>query len=115
MNSKPDPKAMLRRRVPQEMLNRHGAVSEEVAKAMARGALERLDVDVAVSVTGIAGPGGGSSDKPVGTVWMGLAVKKGGSKEVTAYHHLFSDMSRNKVRDMTCLTALETLINVLNS
>ena len=101
--------------VPQEMLNRHGAVSEEVAKAMARGALESLDVDIAVSVTGIAGPGGGSSDKPVGTVWMGLAVKKGGSKEVTAYHHLFSDMSRNKVRDMTCLTALETLINVLNS
>jgi nicotinamide-nucleotide amidase len=53
----------------------HGAVSREVAEAMASGALARAHVEIAVAVTGIAGPGGGSEAKPVGLVWFGLASK----------------------------------------
>ena len=59
--------------VPDALIARHGAVSAEVADAMARGALAQARVQLALSVTGIAGPGGGSAAKPVGTVWLGLA------------------------------------------
>jgi len=92
--------------VPEETLNAHGAVSEKVAKAMAQGALRTLNVDLAISVTGIAGPGGGSDEKPVGTVWIGLA-QKGQPAEATLFN--FGDIGRNKVRDVTCFEALTTL------
>ena len=55
-----------------ELLETHGAVSAEVAEAMVRGVVARTGADVAISITGVAGPGGGSSEKPIGTVWFGV-------------------------------------------
>lgn len=66
--------------VPPELIAERGAVSAEVAEAMARGVLQHSKADVAVSVTGIAGPGGGSAEKPVGLVFIGLARKDGWSQ-----------------------------------
>lgn len=60
-----------------DMLRTHGAVSREVVMEMARGARVALDVDIAVSVSGIAGPGGGLPGKPVGTTWVGLSTEDG--------------------------------------
>ena len=88
----------------------HGAVSETVAIQMARGCRERLEVDIAVSVTGIVGPGGGTAEKPVGTVWVGVATRS----EATAKLFNFPDKSRNKVRDYTCLAALQAFLDTLS-
>jgi nicotinamide-nucleotide amidase len=63
--------------VPRETIEAHGAVSEEVARALADGARTRLGADVGIGLTGIAGPGGGSEDKPVGLVWLSVAGPDG--------------------------------------
>lgn len=68
-----------------------GAVSAIVAEQMARGALKKSRADIAISTTGIAGPSGGSKKKPVGLVYLGLAVKKGRSMEVTSFECYFPD------------------------
>lgn len=67
--------------VPDEVLEEKGAVSSECAAAMAEGARRLLKTDIAVSITGIAGPGGGSAEKPVGLVWFGVSSEKGTATE----------------------------------
>ena len=62
--------------VPTELIAKHGAVSEEVVRAMAEGAIRHSRAQVSIAVTGIAGPGGGSAEKPVGTVWVGWCTNK---------------------------------------
>jgi nicotinamide-nucleotide amidase len=85
----------------------HGAVSEEVARAMAAGALAHSPADLALAVTGVAGPGGGSADKPVGTVWLALARR--GAAEPSA-EHLQLGGDRTAVRARTVARALAALL-----
>jgi nicotinamide-nucleotide amidase len=86
------------------LIQAHGAVSEEVARAMAEGALRRLGVDLAVSVTGIAGPGGGTPEKPVGTVWFAV----GSAARIEARRVVFLG-SRREIRGRAAQTALYLL------
>ena len=88
------------------LIERVGAVSEEVARAMAAGALQRSQADAAVSVTGVAGPGGGSAEKPVGLVWFGLATKTGVKAESVVFPG-----DRSQVRAQTVAHALTMLAN----
>jgi nicotinamide-nucleotide amidase len=91
--------------VPDALLAAHGAVSEPVARAMAEGALAASGASLAVSITGIAGPGGGSPEKPVGTVHFG-AAKAG----MTVHRHeVFAGKSRSEVQLAAASTALEML------
>jgi nicotinamide-nucleotide amidase len=94
--------------VPGAVLKRHGAVSEAAACAMARSALRKSGADLAAAITGIAGPGGGSADKPVGTVWMAMAERRGRSVSVKAEGARFPG-DRDMVRDRAAKTALNLL------
>ena len=91
--------------VPWDAILGHGAVSEPVARAMASGALAKSGADIAVSVTGIAGPGGGSADKPVGLVHFAV-VRRG--QEPIAEHYVFPG-DRDGVRRVAAITALTLL------
>lgn len=93
--------------VPAELIAQHGAVSEPVAIAMAQGALAKAKAQIAVAVTGVAGPGGGSPDKPVGTVWLAWACHNG---LVQAECHVFGG-DRAAVRSATVRCALQGVLD----
>lgn len=95
-----------------ETLTRHGAVSAEVAREMAAGARRASAADIAVAVTGVAGPGGGSVEKPVGLVYIGLAAP-GAPPEARAFR--FGDIGRSAVRRRTVAEALAMLGEALAS
>ncbi|MCR2746384.1 CinA family protein [Limnobacter parvus] len=94
--------------VRESTLDQHGAVSEECVKEMANGGMIALGLDCCLSVSGIAGPGGGSPGKPVGTVWFGLAVRH---KSIEAFHHVFEG-DRNSVREQAVQVGLSILSKV---
>ncbi len=94
--------------VPVALISAHGAVSEPVARAMASGALQHSRAQVALSVTGIAGPSGGSPNKPVGTVWFGWATPDGVWSDMQRF-----DGDRAAVRQATLEHSLGRLIALL--
>ena len=95
--------------VPEALLAAHGAVSEPVARAMAAGALRRSRAGLAVAVTGIAGPGGGTAEKPVGLVHI-VAAKDG---QTLHQEHRFGEVGRSQVRLRTAESALRLLLKLL--
>jgi len=92
--------------VPSTTLVAHGAVSRETAEAMARGALSQSPADLAVAITGIAGPGGGTADKPVGLVHFAAARRNG---RLIVRERRFGDIGRAEIRRLSVIEALAML------
>jgi nicotinamide-nucleotide amidase len=97
-------------KVSEEVVDTFGAVSVATAWAMARGALAASDADVAVAITGIAGPGGGTPQKPVGTVVFARAERDGDPAKIVADQKFFDEKTRAGVRFQAALCALELLM-----
>lgn len=95
--------------VEEATLRLHGAVSEQTVREMAAGALQRSDAHIAVAVSGIAGPSGGTPDKPVGTVWIGWATRSG-TIEAQCYHF---DGDRTAVREQAARAALVGVVHMI--
>lgn len=96
--------------VQEELIANRGAVSESVARAMAEGAIRRSPAQLAVAVTGVAGPGGGSAEKPVGLVHI-AAARTG--KDTLHERHLFGDIGRHEIRFVSVQAALQLLFRLL--
>lgn len=96
--------------VPAEMIARHGAVSEEVVRAMAEGAIRHSRAQVSIAVTGVAGPGGGSAEKPVGTVWVGWCIES-----LTFATCLHLKHGRAAIRQATAIQAFKALLSAFPS
>ena len=96
--------------VSRETYREHGAVSEEVATEMAKGALANSHAQIAISVTGVAGPGGGTVEKPVGLVYIGVSFQ--GRTEAFKCHF---DGTREEIRDQTAWHALEIVLEKISA
>jgi nicotinamide-nucleotide amidase len=92
--------------VPADLLNIHGAVSEPVVRAMAQGALDHSLARLAIAVTGIAGPSGGSEEKPVGTVWLAWALRKSDATSLVISKRMLFTGARKNIRLLTAGFAL---------
>lgn len=97
--------------VDEDLIERWGAVSESVARAMAEGARGAANVEVSIAVTGVAGPGGGTAEKPVGLVHFACATA-GGTKVL---ERRFGDIGRQQVRQMTVEAALDLVLDYLGT
>lgn len=93
-----------------DTLKKHGAVSMETAEEMANGALQNSNANVAISVTGIAGPSGGSPQKPIGLVYIGFGIK-GGVTQAKGFN--FTDDDREEIRLKSTRQALKELLSIL--
>jgi nicotinamide-nucleotide amidase len=100
--------------VPKELIERYGAVSEEVAKAMAEGALNHSLAQVSVAITGIAGPGGGTANKPVGMVCFALGMQVDDQIQTRSQTKQFSG-DRQSIREQACVYAIESLLEQLTA
>lgn len=96
--------------VPEAILAQHGAVSRQTAEAMARGALERAGVDLTVAITGVAGPGGGSAEKPVGLVHLAAVTRN--SEARIERKMLYGDRGRAEIRRLSVIEALNVLLEL---
>ena len=96
--------------VPMRLIERHGAVSESVVRTMAEGALAHSFAVLSVAVTGVAGPGGGTAEKPIGLVHLACA-KRGG--ETRHREERYGDLGRSAIREATIRTAMEMLMEQL--
>ena len=96
--------------VPESVIKEYGAVSEAVANAMAGGTLRYSAADCSIAVTGVAGPAGGSPDKPVGTVWIEVAVED----QMFTQKYLFAG-DRDAIRQATMLQAIQNLLQLLKT
>lgn len=97
--------------VPAETLDKHGAVSEQTARAMAEGALAHSKADLAIAVTGIAGPDGGSADKPIGLVHFAVARH---DRKTLHREMRFGDLGRSEIRRRSVLAAFELVNEMLD-
>ena len=96
--------------VPESVISEYGAVSEAVANAMASGALRHSAADCSIAVTGVAGPAGGSREKPVGTVWIAVATES----QTFVQKYLFAG-DRDAIRQATMVQALQNLLQLMNT
>jgi len=96
--------------VPESVIAEYGAVSEAVANSMASGARHHSAAECSIAVTGVAGPAGGSDEKPIGTVWISVAIKD----QVFTQKYLFAG-DRDAIRQATMLQAIQNLLQLLKT